>query len=129
MPSLRATFLKECSGQELNWREGFTKNWSAWHAEPVLQDGGVEAAEVGGKFQVTLAIKIGEAGVGAEQAGFDSSAGEEQWGSGAVVGALAGVLVQPPAELAESHQHRPLPVALLVQVAHERADRSTQFGQ
>ncbi len=55
--------------------------------QPAVQDAGVDAAEVGGPFQVAAIQPVGlEAGMPAVDAGSDLAADDEERGGGDVVG-------------------------------------------
>jgi hypothetical protein len=58
--------------------------------QPILQDAGVDAAEVDAVAQIAL-IQIGQRGMIADDAVLDALADEEHGGGSAVVGAAGGV--------------------------------------
>ena len=67
-------------------------------------------------------VEVAQAGVVADGAALDAGAGHEQARGGAVVGALAGVLLDAAAELRERHQPDALVVAGLPQRLEEGRD-------
>src|SRR5262245_33660551 len=69
--------------------------------EPIFQDGGVDAAEVGRHLQVAV-LQIEQLRRLADQPRLDAGAGQQYRPGGAVVGALRAVLLHPPPELAEA---------------------------
>ena len=74
------------------------------NAEPVFEDRGVDPAEVDDRLEVAV-VEVGQARIGADQAGLDPRTGEEYRARGAVVGPCRAILSYPAAELAEAeHQ-------------------------
>ena len=73
--------------------------------EPAVEYRGIESAEIRVESRGVL-VEIYEARVLSYQPAFDSSAGQEHWRGGAVVGTTPSVFRQAPAELREGHhQH------------------------
>jgi hypothetical protein len=64
----------------------------------------------------------------ADRAALDRRAGNEQARAGAVVGALAAILLDAPAELRKRHQHDALAVIVGFEFVEEMADRLPDFG-
>src|SRR5262245_50428185 len=71
-------------------------------AQPLVEQGGVDAAEVGVIAQVAR-VEIGQARVLANQPALDRRPGDEQTRAGAVIGPLAAILVDTTAKLRERH--------------------------
>ena len=84
------------------------QDWRRWGPRAIVRARGVDPAEVGGELQVALASRSARLGYLPIRPGLHLAAGDEQRGGGAVVGALAGVLLHPAAELAEGHRQHPL---------------------
>ena len=97
-------------------------------AEPAVNQGGVDGAEVGGEAQVAR-VQVGQAGVLAVEAALDRLADDEHLGGGAVVGAAARVLVDAPPELGEADRDHLVGLAHLVQVALEGGEAVRKLGQ
>src|SRR5262249_40544091 len=93
----------------------------AVHAQPAVEDSGVDAAEVGVVLQIA-GVQVAQAGVLADRTALDARAGHEQARAGAVVGAGAAVLVDAPAELGVGHPAQPLVVAARRQVLEQEGD-------
>src|SRR5690242_7281543 len=93
-----------------------------WPAEPFFQEGGVNAAEVRVKLDVAV-VEVVEAGVLADETGLYLAADEEDRGGGAVVGAAAGVFLQPSSELTENKGHHPVKLSMAGEVLGEGGER------
>src|SRR5438046_1490262 len=79
-------------------------------AEPLVEERGVDAAEIEVELEVAV-VEVAEARVVADRAGFHRGAGDEQTRGCPVVGTLAAVLLHAAAELGEGQQEYPLLVA------------------
>ncbi len=100
-------------------RELLAEDWFAGCLHPVLQDGGIDAAEIGVVFQIAL-IEVCQRWMAAKQAGGDLGTHQEHRGGGAVVGSAAGVLLHSAAKLAERHHQHPILIVLPFDVGPER---------
>ena len=88
--------------------------------EPVLEHRCIHAAEIDRVFDVALEqIRRREAGILAEQTGFDAFTHNEHRRGGAMVGAGIGVVRDAAAEFAKGHQQHALHVALRFHVVDE----------
>ena len=97
-------------------------------AEPIFQDGGIDAAEVHGHLQVAV-DQVGEARVGPVQPRPDARAGQEDRPGRAVVGPHRAVLRDPAAELAEDHHQHAVGQPRRRQVVEERPERRRELLQ
>ena len=98
-------------------------------AQPSVEHGRVDGAEVDRVVGVVAVVEVGEVRVWPVQARLDRPAQEEDGGRGAVVGPAAAVLAQATAELGEDQDQHPVGLARFLQVAEERRERSPQLAQ
>src|SRR5437667_10529017 len=90
-----------------------SENRPAGGFEPLLQDGGVNRAEIDRIFQVSVQQLVRrQTRICSEQAGFDFAASDEHGRGGAVIGARVCVFRHAPAEFTEGHHHHTIEVAL-----------------
>ena len=80
-------------------------------------------------LRLPLSMVPGERRLLAVQAALDRLADDEERGGGAVVGALAAVLLDAPPELRPGHQNCPVGLAVRGEVLHEGADRGVDLGE
>ncbi len=97
-------------------------------AQPALQDGGIDAAEVHRDLEVVI-DQIGEARVDPEQPRPDMGAGQEDRAGRPVVGPLRSVLRNSPAELAEGQHQDSVSQPRRGQVVEERPERRRELLQ
>ena len=108
--------------------EAFGMIWAGVHAQPLLQQRAVDAAEVGGVPQVVVLVEHRESGELADHLALRLRSDQEAGAGRAVVGA-GSVLLGPAAELAPHvHEHAVLDAARL-EVALERAQAVPDLEQ
>ena len=108
--------------------EGTAQGLLRGQAEPALQDGGIDAAEVHRHLQVAV-DQVGEARVGPVQPRPDAWAGQEDRPGRAVVGPHRAVLRDAAAELAEDQHQDPVGQPRRRQVIEERPERRRELLQ
>src|SRR6478609_6228721 len=84
-------------GNELDRGKSSAENGHGGDAEPAVEESGVNRAEIGRVFEVAV-VEIGEARVGAKDAGFRGTRHHEHLRSGAMVSAEAAVFLEAAAE-------------------------------
>src|SRR3954447_16116680 len=93
-------------------------------AEPAVEQGGVDPAEVGVMLQVAgVELVGGQARVLADDASTHGRTRQEEAGGGAMVGPLAAVLLHAAAEFREGHQHHTPGMTRALQLGEEAGDR------
>ena len=122
-----ATWL-ESAKEERQGFEGAAQGLLRCQAEPALQDGGIDAAEVHRHLQVAV-DEIGEARVGPVQPRPDAWAGQEDRAGRAMVGPHRSVLGDPAAELAEDQHQDAVGQPRRLQVIEERPERRRELLQ
>ena len=100
-------YINNSSVEDIEPFELSAEHGPAFEAEPPIQHGGIDPAEVGMEFQAAV-IQIGETGARAYEAAFELAPSQEHRGSGAVPGATPAILLEGPAKLREGHQQNPL---------------------
>ena len=113
-----STVVSPSALQGWNRRELSAENWSTFNTQPLVKNSGIDLPEVGVKFHVAV-LKIGQAGVFADQAWCDTIAGKANRCGGSVVCPLTRVLFQSPSELAERHRQHAVSVTMLVEIRDE----------
>src|SRR5262245_28252701 len=96
--------------------------------QPVLQHCRVDRAEIDRKFQVA-SVQIRERWMLSNQPWLQTAADQEHRRGSAVVGAVAGVLLDAAAKFTECHYQYPLVVFLAGQILPERAQSGSQLLQ
>ena len=117
--------LRRASGEQVNCWEWFSQNAFGGASEPLAQHAGVDGAEVGRVDQVAIAELV-EPRVRSDQSGLDLRAEDEETRGRPVVGSLACVLIDSPAELAKDEHGDAVGKAALGKVCLKRTER---FGE
>ena len=94
----------------------------------MVEDGGIDLAEVDGHFEVTL-VEIGERRMIADEAVTDGGAGEEDGAGGAVVGAGGAVFFDAAAEFAEGEDDDAVVEAGGFQIVQECFESAGEFAE
>src|SRR5581483_1990274 len=98
-------------------------------ADDVGEERGEDGPVVGGEAEVSV-VEVGEGRLVADEAAaVDGPSGDEDGGGGAVVGAAAGVLGHPAAELGIGDEHDVVAGGAAGQGGEEAADAGVEVGQ
>ena len=98
--------------------EGPAEHRLAGPTEPEFKQRGVDLTKVGVKCDVAV-FQFVEVGMFADESGSHTRSGEKHWRGGAVVGSLAGILGDAPAEFAERHDECAFAVAAMLNIVDE----------